>query len=83
MLPLCYAAPLIGLRYPSDIRRWQSYVEPGDDLESGSGGGSNSPTKRISRNFDHDDAEDLSQLPENTLSRNLGLDLIVVVSKVS
>ena len=28
----------------SDIRRWQSYVEPGDEIETGS------PTKRISRN---------------------------------
>ena len=65
----------------TDIRRWQSYVEPGDDLESGGGA---SPTKRISRNFDsameHD--EEYSQLPENTLTRNLGLDLIVVVAKV-
>ena len=28
----------------TDIRRWQSYVEPGDEIETGS------PTKRISRN---------------------------------
>jgi hypothetical protein len=63
-----------------DIRRWQSYVEPGDDLESGG----TSPTKRISRNFDSaiDHDEEFSQLPENTLARNLGLDLIVVVAKV-
>ena len=60
-----------------DIRRWQSYVEPGDEMESGS------PTKRISRNLDADSTEELLPLPENTLSRNLGLDLIVVVTKVS
>jgi hypothetical protein len=29
---------------------------------------------------EHD--EEFSQLPENTLTRNLGLDLIVVVTKV-
>lgn len=62
-----------------DIRRWQAYLEPGDNVESG--GGSTSPTKRISRNLEHD--EEFSQLPENTLTRNLGLDLIVVVSKVN
>lgn len=88
----------------TDIRRWQSYVEPGDEIETGS------PTKRISRNnleplngkkklkkivdltknF-HDffffreigdvDSEDMMTLPEGTLNRNLGLDLIVVVTK--
>ena len=60
----------------SDIRRWQGYVEPGDEMESGS------PTKRISRNLELDSGEDLLPLPENTLTRNLGLDLIVVVTKV-
>jgi hypothetical protein len=29
-----------------------------------------------------DHADELTQLPENTLARNLGLDLIVVVTKV-
>ena len=64
----------------SDIRRWQSYVEPGDEIETGS------PTKRISRsNLDQNggdfDSEDMTPLPEGTLNRNLGLDLIVVVTK--
>lgn len=58
-------------------RRWQSYVEPGDEVETGS------PTKRISRTLDPNDLdpEELVPLPEGTLSRNLGLDLIVVVTK--
>lgn len=59
-----------------NIRRWQSYTEPGDEMDSGS------PTKRISRNLDQLEQEDeLLPLPENTLTRNLGLDLIVVVTK--
>lgn len=67
----------------SDIRRWQSYIEPGDEMESGGSGSSGSPTKRISRNLELLDAEEvLPPLPESTLARNLGLDLIVVVTKV-
>jgi dynein light intermediate chain 1 len=62
-----------------DIHRWQSYTEPGDEMDSGS------PTKRISRNLEQlgneVDQDELLPLPEGTLSRNLGLDLIVVVSK--
>ena len=63
-----------------DIRRWQSYTEPGDEMESAS-----SPSKRISRNLENLEnlsSEELLPLSENTLTRNLGLDLIVVVTKV-
>ncbi len=72
----------------ADIRRWQSYVEPGDELESST---VQSPTKRISRNLEMLDSstggaaaddEELLPLPENTLTRNLGLDVIVVITKV-
>ena len=43
---------------------------------------SGSPTKRVSRNLDQADQDDeLLPLPEGTLSRNLGVDLIVVVTK--
>ena len=131
----------------ADIRRWQSYVEPGDEAEA-----SSSPAKRVSRNlemtsstttatspvssyetwllqtnnlslffsrslyrlyhellrrnecyvngthssiFQNGEADgdgvggtgfgedELLPLPENTLTRNLGLDLIVVVTKVN
>lgn len=82
-----------------DIRRWQSYVEPGDELEGGGGDGEDaaqSPNKRISRNMEllespgggaggtlaAEDEEELLPLPEGTLARNLGLDLIVVITKV-
>lgn len=62
-----------------NIRRWQSYIEPGDEVDTGS------PTKRISRNLSelHNDIDpdELLPLAEGTLSRNLGLDLIVVVTK--
>ncbi|XP_042224102.1 cytoplasmic dynein 1 light intermediate chain 2-like isoform X2 [Homarus americanus] len=55
-------------------RLWQDYVEPGDELEAGS------PMKRSSRNLENDD-EPVLPLPENVLTRNLGLHVIVVVTK--
>jgi len=66
-----------------NIRRWQSYTEPGDEADTGS------PSKRISRNMDQSFSErsntvvddDILPLPDDTLARNLGLDLIVVVTK--
>lgn len=60
-----------------NTRRWQSYMEPGEEVENGS------PSKRISRNLEQTkiDPDELMPLPEGTLSRNLGLDLIVVVTK--
>ena len=68
----------------TDIRRWQAYVEPGDEPDTGS------PSKRISRNMEQSFSERLAgpsdepllPLPEDTLTRNLGLDLIVVATKV-
>ena len=68
----------------TDIRRWQAYVEPGDEPDTGS------PSKRISRNMEQSFSERsagpseeyLLPLPEDTLTRNLGLDLIVVATKV-
>merc|ERR1719175_552513 len=58
-------------------RRWQDYIEPGDEQEV------TSPTKK-SRGMgglaEQVDGE-LEPLPEGTLARNLGLDLIVVVTK--
>ena len=59
------------------VRAWQEYIEPGDELEAGS------PMKqRASRNLENDD-EVVLPLPENVLTRNLGLNVIVVVTKVS
>ncbi|XP_045137774.1 cytoplasmic dynein 1 light intermediate chain 2-like isoform X4 [Portunus trituberculatus] len=55
-------------------RLWQDYVEPGDELEAGS------PMKRSSRNLDGDD-DPVLPLAENVLTRNLGLHVIVVVTK--
>lgn len=59
------------------LYRWQTYTEPGDEIESSLGG---SPTKRPSRTV-LDSGDELEPTPEGTLSRNLGLDLIVVVNK--
>jgi len=59
------------------LYRWQTYTEPGDEIENSLGG---SPTKRPSRTV-IDCGDELEAPPEGTLSRNLGLDLIVVVNK--
>ncbi|XP_022914082.1 cytoplasmic dynein 1 light intermediate chain 2 [Onthophagus taurus] len=60
------------------VKRWQEYIEPGDELDP------SSPMKRSSRNLgdpDDHDLEDSTPLPEGTLSNNLGLDIVVVVTK--
>jgi len=60
-------------------RRWQTYTEPGDDVMEAS-----SPTKRTSRTLidsANGHQEELEPLAEGTLARNLGLDLVVVVTK--
>ncbi|KAG0719558.1 Cytoplasmic dynein 1 light intermediate chain 2 [Chionoecetes opilio] len=55
-------------------RQWQDYMEPGDELDAGS------PMKRSSRNLEGDE-DPVLPLAENVLLRNLGLHLIVVVTK--
>jgi len=58
-------------------RRWQDYIEPGDEQEV------TSPTKKsrgVGGLAEQVEGE-LEPLPEGTLARNLGLDLIVVVTK--
>ncbi|XP_055843436.1 cytoplasmic dynein 1 light intermediate chain 1 [Episyrphus balteatus] len=56
------------------ITSWQSYCEVGDDLDPGS------PIKRSVRNNSVDD-DDLLPLTEGALTTNLGLDMVVVVTK--
>jgi len=59
------------------LYRWQTYTEPGDEIENGLG---SSPTKRTSRTI-VESGDELDPAPEGVLARNLGLDLIVVVNK--
>ncbi|XP_034947718.1 cytoplasmic dynein 1 light intermediate chain 1 isoform X2 [Chelonus insularis] len=56
-----------------NLKKWQDYTEPGDELDPGS------PLRRTSRNLD-DDADNLP-LPEGVLTSNLGLDIVVVITK--
>ncbi|CAH2065986.1 unnamed protein product, partial [Iphiclides podalirius] len=60
-------------------QKWQRYMEPGDELEPAA-----SPMKRSSRNLAdelaNDDDDDVP-LPEAVLTTNLGLDIVVVVTK--
>lgn len=58
-----------------DVKKWQDYVEPGDELEQGS------PMRRTSRNLD-EEGGDILPLGDGILTRNLGLDVVVVVTKV-
>ena len=77
-------------RQDDTVYAWQTYVEPGDELDGGASpmkpqpptaSGNGGPGgQRVSRNLD-DDAV-LLPLPEGVLTRNLGLPIIVVVTKV-
>ncbi|KAI8427460.1 hypothetical protein MSG28_001995 [Choristoneura fumiferana] len=60
-------------------QKWQRYTEPGDEMEQAA----SSPMKRSSRNLSDDlDSEDEDNpLPEAVLTTNLGLDIVVVVTK--
>lgn len=57
-----------------NIKKWQEYTEPGDELDPGS------PLRRTSRNLD-EETVDNSSLPEGVLTTNLGLDVVVVITK--
>ncbi|XP_037302893.1 cytoplasmic dynein 1 light intermediate chain 2-like [Manduca sexta] len=62
------------------VQKWQRYTEPGDELEPTA----SSPMKRSSRNLSDDlenGDDDDSPLPEAVLTTNLGLDIVVVVTK--
>lgn len=56
------------------VSTWQTYCEVGDDLDPGS------PIKRSVRMNSIDD-DDVLPLPEGALITNLGLDMVVVVTK--
>ena len=60
-----------------DARLWQEYVEPGDELET-------AQLRRTSRHIEVEEEgmDHLLPLPEGVLTRNLGLDIVVVVTKV-
>lgn len=65
-------------RRQHQVKMWQEYVEPGDEHDPAS------PMKRSSRNLgenDDQDVDDTLPLPEGVLTSNLGLDIVVVVTK--
>lgn len=57
------------------VSRWQNYCEAGDDLDP------SSPMKRNVRLPSVED-DDVLPLPEGALTSNIGLDIVVVVTKV-
>jgi dynein light intermediate chain 1 len=61
------------------VRRWLDYVEPGDEMElSAASKTTTATTNRGSRNLEE---EEEPVLPSHILSRNTGLDIVVVVTK--
>ena len=60
---------------------WQSYVEPGDELDGGTSPMKPQPPGAQRHATEEEDV--LLPLPENVLTRNLGIPIIVVVTKVS
>lgn len=59
------------------VTLWQTYCEAGDELDPGS------PVKRTARLASVDEDLDVIPLPEGVLTTNIGLDIVVVVTKVS
>lgn len=73
------------LKIDADVRKqaeqrlvtaWQNYCETGDDLDP------NSPMSKPALRLPSVDEDDVLPLPDEVLTRNLGLDIVVVVSKV-
>lgn len=58
------------------VTAWQNYCESGDDLDP------NSPMKQRPVRLPSID-DDVLPLPEGVLTTNLGLDIVVVVTKVN
>lgn len=58
------------------VSRWQNYCESGDDLDP------SSPMKRTVR-FPSVEDDDMLPLSDGVLTTNLGLDMVVIVTKVS
>lgn len=57
------------------VSRWQNYCESGDDLDP------SSPMKRTVRLPSVED-DDILPLSDGVLTTNVGLDLVVIVTKV-
>lgn len=56
---------------------WQNYCETGDELDA------NSPMNKRAARLSSVEDETMLPLPDDVLTRNLGLDIVVVVTKVT
>lgn len=63
----------------NQVKRFQEYISPGDEIESLV----QSPMKNrdINESFSEANTSSSKDLPESVLTRNLGLDIIVVITK--
>lgn len=73
------------LLYSTDVRTeaenrlknaWQNYCETGDDLDA------NSPMNKRAARLSSVEDETMLPLPDEVLTKNMGLDIVVVVTKV-
>lgn len=55
---------------------WQNYCETGDELDA------NSPMNKRTARLSSVEDEAMLPLPDEVLTKNLGLDIVVVVTKV-
>lgn len=55
---------------------WQNYCETGDDFDA------NSPINKRTNRLSSIEDETMLPLPDEVLTKNLGLDTVVVVTKV-
>lgn len=56
---------------------WQNYSEAADELDA------NSPMNKRAARLSSVEDETMLPLPDDVLTRNLGLDIVVVVTKVN
>lgn len=56
---------------------WQNYCEAGDDLDA------NSPMNKRAARLSSVEEDTILPLPDEVLTKNLGLDIVVVVTKVN
>lgn len=58
------------------VAAWQNYCESGDELDA------NSPMSKTTLRLPSVDEDEVLPLPDEVLTQNLGLNIVVVVSKV-
>lgn len=80
LLNLCISLCFVEVRKEAEDRlknAWQNYCETGDELDA------NSPMNKRAARLSSVEDEAMLPLPDEVLTKNLGLDTVVVVTKVN